>query len=1291
MADWEIPSSRESVDASSAWNQWLRDEVPAMLFTAAEAFVKRAWAITAETHAADGTPTPAAALCDEAVQLLSTFLQCVPTREQATEFFAPLAPSCSSILRTCRVLPTCDGRLASPEEVVIWRELEHDQASGATGELLRHVGLVPLHPQLHMPDALADGLGVRRLDARLLCELLTALISRNEMPDHDWLAWVFEQLQRDANLSTLLPTLRTLPLIPLSGGGWSCVARGPIYEIDDRALSSRPGGPGLLQSIPSLQLAHPAFLRAVHERRDARCLLARLKVTKLSASELVMHHAVPALAAVTTPSAALPGLLAFARCESLSSVKLADELPGALLSSGAQLLGADGARFTLQRVAGVPMALSEHGAALQLCSALCKPDEDLLPADGLPGWPTVSDEYLRYHLLVAGDETSDDGDTPSGDLAGWRDFFLALGVDSFPAAVPVFPSADRAASVGSAPVCDWESPALEALLSELVRQANVPSLEKLLSVVLERWPALQACGALPDASQSTEHAETRLLQTLRGHAWLAASDDGTLRRPSELWLPTDEITSVLLGAVPYTRVELPAPIAMLLGVQTTLNPPRVLQLLADWAAAAEAQASHHLADPADFASLYMWLGAHAAADAGVRQQLLGSRSIWAPRRCSPSAASPPPDSTALPGDFYLPAACVWKDETDLLGDAVGSEAGDVHESAVPQLTSHVSLQVLGRSYPSAVQDAFAQIGVPEQPPLEVYMSILHAAPHVGGGRRPEILAATLRVYALLGAWTKAASAASAAGTAPAHDHGHGLLDEMRAAVNAHGMQLPVATGEWVQGEEVYFFARDADATEWGESTLAHAVIVPDVSDESFEDDIRAFLSAIVGLSPLAACVKESIDMESMPPVEQMEHASRSSRMVAIAGVLQRLTAGPADVSYGTEQREALHRLLCGLRFHVAEPLRCYKQTCVPSVRDFVLERKLLDAPHQAYLWLNDAPSDVAAPVVGRSAAQPSAVLFMTSQAQPRDLIVQLSKLLPPGLQAKASLSLFPVLHQVWGDDAPTPALATLLLGDQHGLDDLPPLPGGETLWLVGEFRWDASIAAALVEAQQRERDLMLSGETTAVSPLSDQPAEEGGLDPVLLKAIHGREAARAAARARGQQPPRNVLVADARGAPALPEDGRRTNKRSRGSEQAWDRLPPFPAPPPLPQRPSTRQRRASQPPESAPVQQLSGDGAATQNRSLEGATEQLTTAGDHVGTLKERELEVIGAVSPEILALPGLNEIDRGRAVANPCTPASRSAPAAHFDSCCVCTRASRPCGPLGREGVLRASATALQ
>ena len=79
QADWMVPSSREAVDASSPWNQYIRDHVPALLRQAADEFVDRA---SARLEAGDAAG---------AAHLISLFLESLPVAGQAHEFFSPLA------------------------------------------------------------------------------------------------------------------------------------------------------------------------------------------------------------------------------------------------------------------------------------------------------------------------------------------------------------------------------------------------------------------------------------------------------------------------------------------------------------------------------------------------------------------------------------------------------------------------------------------------------------------------------------------------------------------------------------------------------------------------------------------------------------------------------------------------------------------------------------------------------------------------------------------------------------------------------------------------------------------------------------------------------------------------------------------------------------------------------------------------------------------------------------------------------------------------------------------------
>eukprot|EP00966_Prymnesium_polylepis_P101289 2346078-Prymnesium_polylepis.1 len=113
------------------------------------------------------------------------------------------------------------------------------------------------------------------------------------------------------------------------------------------------------------------------------------------------------------------------------------------------------------------------------------------------------------------------------------------------------------------------------------------------------------------------------------------------------------------------------------------------------------------------------------------------------------------------------------------------------------------------------------------------------------------------------------------------------------------------------------------AEAWSAATLSHAVSVPQVGDAAFEGSLEAFLCAL-GLQPLAACVSEGVDVADAPSVHAMARVTSSARAVAIAGVLQRLTATPST-AWPAGEREVLRGRLGGLRLHTANALECYRE------------------------------------------------------------------------------------------------------------------------------------------------------------------------------------------------------------------------------------------------------------------------------------------------------------------------------------------------------------------------------
>lgn len=341
-----------------------------------------------------------------------------------------------------------------------------------------------------------------------------------------------------------------------------------------------------------------------------------------------------------------------------------------------------------------------------------------------------------------------------------------------------------------------------------------------------------------------------------------------------------------------------------------------------------------------------------------------------------------------------------------------------------------------------------------------------------------------------------------------------------------------------------------------------------------------------------------------------------------------------------------------------------------SVFGNVLERRILDSSRShAFLWTPargtgaDAAGNTqcgyqfvrvnvaAPPVVMR---EPS-VLFITPQAQPRDLIVAMCKGLPAALQASASLSLFPVLHHVWEMCSPTSALGALLCGDELGLHDLPSLPIGETLWLQAESPQAvalqavedgggalALIAQALVHAQERERRSLACGDVEGPSAdlLMAATAADGQLDMVLAKAISSREAARAYQQTRAlpsssaampsvqaahaltaPPPPTTLATSDIEGASGDIQHIMAAAARVETNMRCL-RLPSLPPPPPLPRRPM-RPR-------------------ATQTRAEPASAALMRADTPSMPSLLLETTCTAQALNPEILALAALNEIDRG-------------------------------------------------
>jgi hypothetical protein len=82
---------------------------------------------------------------------------------------------------------------------------------------------------------------------QVLAELSTEW--RWDEVSYPWLAWVMHELQRDSALSTHLPALRRLPLIPLMSGVMASSEQGTVYEVSEQLATE-------LHSLRGQERAH---------------------------------------------------------------------------------------------------------------------------------------------------------------------------------------------------------------------------------------------------------------------------------------------------------------------------------------------------------------------------------------------------------------------------------------------------------------------------------------------------------------------------------------------------------------------------------------------------------------------------------------------------------------------------------------------------------------------------------------------------------------------------------------------------------------------------------------------------------------------------------------------------------------------------------------------------------------------------------------------------------------------------------------------------------------------------
>ena len=942
QADWMVPSSREAVDASSPWNQFIRDRVPALLRQAADEFVTRASALLEAGDAAG------------AAHLMSLFLEALPVAGQVVEFFAPLAGAAAAALRGCSCVLTADGQFVLPCEALL-NELQQDEtASGQTTQaLVQELSLSHAHPQLRLPPAVAAALGVRRLDAALLCELLGALSQRWHAAadvDLEYVAWAFELLQRDAQCGASLPVVRRLRLLPLADGSLGSTEQGPVYELASALRPLAPRLEGLTSLGPARRGLHPRLAELAATRRDVGVMLARLRVQRLEPAALLTEHILPALAAAETPDRELPRLLWLARA--CSGGQPEGMLERQLVEAGARLLACDTEEARL-------------GPQLQLSL----PEPSFVPDPPPAGWRVLDEKaYL-----------AEDNNGP-----GWRGFFRGLGVDSFPAIVP-------AGSDG-----DWHSPSMEALLAALcstvLGAGDVQRCLNFFHALRERWPRVRSrCERAQEQGEQGTPCQlqlTSLGKLLRTCSWLPGSD-GQLHAPTALWVRSLEAER-LLGRNLLFGPDMPEDMARILGLCREPTPAVVLPLMETWAT----YPRHH-ASVEQMAELYAWLmravhvddaAYNAAAAEVLRGRLASMRWLWVPDAGTAHGERRFPTARVVPGAFFFARDVAWQDPAQL----IDSRDARLSETVRALAIRSSGLRVLHGYYEAfgALEAPLVACGVAAQPQLRHHVAIMRAVAEAGAASLPDVVA-SLQVMRCLAAdtlWGDGGASAVAAkvdteeeegvltgrGEAARRLRGDVLRAEQQAArreqlaaalegAAVFPVYVTAGQGRWASLDELLFYveappqrgARSAEVASWSGAVLSHvAEARPPVSHAymesspaEVEDALLVLFRDVLRLRPLGLALRDATIITELQPPSLAEPACASVRVCAAAGALQRWS----QLKYmAAEQCDAVAALLRAMQLRHVDEVTVWREARHPSSGALLERVPALRPGEQAY-------------------------------------------------------------------------------------------------------------------------------------------------------------------------------------------------------------------------------------------------------------------------------------------------------------------------------------------------------
>ncbi|XP_051130076.1 protein NO VEIN [Andrographis paniculata] len=719
QSDFFLTSSREEVDGSSPWNQWLLSEFPDLFVETEISFC----------HLPCYRESPGKAI--------TIFMSFVPLLGEVHGFFSSLPRMIISKLRmsNCLILEGDEKEWVPPCKVLRnWNQKA--RALLPDGLLEQHLGLGFLNKDVTLSDSLAKALGVEDYGPKILLRLMSSLCQSDSGLNSMGISWLSAWLsamhvflsqsfmhnsQGLGTESNMILDLQKIPFIPLSDGTYSSLAEGTIWLhseaveqcITDEALFKvfpklyaklRIVSPNLLSGAASVEsLCHDGSIR-----ENVTNMLYKLGVQRLSFHDIVKVHILPAVSddkGAVGHHELMIEYLAFAMFHMQSSCSTCAS-DGSLIVNKLRETALIFTNYGYKRSSEVPIHFSlEYGSSVDV--------NKLIHGLGI-NWHEIDSAYLKHPIT----------NSLSDGMIKWRNFFHEMGVTDFVQVIQVEKSVPRVFLVNSNDLIhaksttdlvfkNWVSEELFNLLSALCARNDGSKSKNLLEILDRLWDdcySNKVTGYCIDSNGESKPCRSSFVTILQDLPWLASNLDDKLHHPKDLFHDCMEVRSVLGAGAPYSIPKVKSERLLAdIGLKTQVTLEDALDVLRLWRNKSFFKAS--ISQMSNFYA-FLWKGMSHSKQKVV-EELQSGPSIFVPNTVHSF------NEDSITGVLLSPHEVYWHDPIDSV-DLLRI----TQPECTPSVTCNPYSKMLYKLYPNLHEFFVTECRVDESPPFNSYFKIL---------------------------------------------------------------------------------------------------------------------------------------------------------------------------------------------------------------------------------------------------------------------------------------------------------------------------------------------------------------------------------------------------------------------------------------------------------------------------------------------------------------------------------------------------------------------------------------